>query len=297
MIVELTNACNLRCKMCGIWREEGRLEISIDRYEELLRQKAARKLKLIALTGGEPFLLWNLYDYYESARRFLPRAHVNISTNGQCTERTLEFLRRADARATSVTISYDGVVSHDRIRGVEGSAETVLNTARCIRVRHPRVGLSLKLTITSDNHSELLDTALKCKQMGIPLRIKTLEKLKCHQSRSPSEVEDPDYSDEVIDSISQQAQKILKMGIETNRQYVMKLISKCKGAKLPCGCSPRDLFVGVDGKLFLCRKREPIGNILREPLDVIWNSPQKVERVKEMKKCEGDPVGLLFTHR
>jgi len=295
-MIELTNLCNLRCVMCGIWEETPKQIFDLALYEGLLHQKAIRNAPVLALTGGEPFLIKTFSDYYTLARKHSPRSHINISTNGYYTERTLDFLAWADRTCTSITISYDGIRSHDQIRRTEGSQHHLLETATAIRSRYPEVNLSLKLTITNDNYGELLDTARQCQELGIPFRFKTLEKLQCHQGRSPSPVDGPEYSDAILASINEQARQVLALGIDTNRQYIRKLVSKNSGRTVPCSCSPRIVFVGIDGKVFLCRRKNPIGNIHRQSLDHIWASAEKTAAVKEMSTCVGAPIGLGFSN-
>jgi MoaA/NifB/PqqE/SkfB family radical SAM enzyme len=296
VMIELTNLCNLRCYMCGIWEESPKKIFDLDLYARLVSRPPVRNARVLALTGGEPFLIKNFVEYYELARTRSPRSHINVSTNGYYTDRTVEFLEQADRRRTSVTISYDGVRSHDVIRGVEGSQQKLLETATQIRKRFPEVRLSLKLTVTNDNYSEILDTAQQCKEMDVPFRFKTLEKLNCHQGRFPSPVTGPEYDDEILDSITEQGRAVLGLGIDTNRNYIEALTRKNTGGMAPCTCSPRTLFVGIDGKVFLCRKMDAIGNVRDEGMDEIWASEQKRAVVKEMTSCQGAPMGLGFTH-
>lgn len=296
VMIELTNLCNLRCVMCGIWEELPNRVFALDRFAAVVGTRPVRNARAIALTGGEPFMIGNLADYYEIVRARSPWSHVNLSTNGWYTERTLELLARTDRRRTSVTISYDGLRSHDAIRRTEGSRERLLETARRVRARFPEVALSLKMTITNENHGEILDTAKECRVLGIPFRMKTLEKLVCHQGRFPSPVTGPEYDDAIVASISEQARQVLELGIETNRDYIRSLIGKNAGTDEPCSCSPRTLFVGIDGKVFLCRRRAPIGDLASEGIGGIWGSPAKRDAVLQMKACRGAALGLGFRH-
>ena len=295
-MLELTNLCNLRCVMCGIWSERPHVSIDLDEFQGLLEQRTVRNVPVLALTGGEPFMMGDFEEYYRRAAAASPRSHINISTNGWYVDRTLELLARVDRRRISVTISYDGVRSHDAVRRVAGSGQRLLATATGIRRRYPEVPLSLKMTVTNDNHGEILDTARQCRDLDIPFRFKTLEKLRCHQSRSPSDIDGPEYDDAILRSITEQGEAVLGLGIETNAQYIRALISKNTTGCAPCSCSPRTLFVGVDGNVFLCRRKDPIGNVRRQPLDEIWRSASKRERVSEMATCPGPPLGLGFVN-
>jgi hypothetical protein len=295
-MLELTNLCNLRCAMCGIWSERPNVSIPIGDFQRLLEQKTIRNAPVLGLTGGEPFMLEDFEDYYGRVAKTCPRSHINISTNGWYTKRTLDLLSRGDRRRTSVTISYDGVRSHDAVRRVEGSQEKLLDTATRIRSEFPEVRLSLKLTVTDDNYQEIEDTARQCQELEIPFRFKTLEKLQCHQSRSPADIEGPEYDAATLSAISKQANAVLEMGISTNHEYIKRLIRKNETGQGACSCSARTLFVGIDGKVFLCRQKDPIGNLKANSLDEIWASAVRKQRVREMGVCTGAPLGLGFTH-
>ncbi len=292
--VELTNHCNLRCKMCGIWAENPKLTISPARCEEVLSDPVFSQLRVISLTGGEPFLLGDLADYYRVARRVRPHAHVNVSSNGYYTDRTLDFFAQTEPGTVSLTISYDGIHSHDSVRGVVGSAARLIATAVAVRDGFPSVPLSLKLTVNDENYAEILETAEQCRALGIPFRFKTLEKLKCHQNRYPSEIAGPDYSAEMRAAIRTQAEQILATGAETNRRYLRALRRKFSGATTACHCSERTVFLGVDGKVFLCRKKDPIGNVFDATPDTIWHAPDRRARLQEMRVCGGDPQELSY---
>lgn len=296
LMVELTNLCNLRCKMCGIWEERPKRTLDAGTLDAVLGQQPFAHLSVIALTGGEPFLILNLRDYHAVARRRRPRAHINISTNGFYTDRTVEFLGDVQDTNLSVTISYDGVRSHDEIRGVEGSAEKLLETAKRIRYEFPAVKVSLKLTAMAENHAEILDTAQQCKDLGIPFRFKTLEKLECHQSRFPSPIQGPNYDATIVRSIATQARQVLDLGVETNADYLHDLLRLYDGKPVNCSCTERTVFLGFDGQIFLCRKMGSIGNALTQPLDEIWKSDQKAAILQQMKNCDAARDTLGFRH-
>jgi MoaA/NifB/PqqE/SkfB family radical SAM enzyme len=297
LMVELTNLCNLRCKMCGIWEEKPKRTMGLGEFEEIFDQETTRGVKVVALTGGEPFLIPEFFDYYATARRRRGKAHINVSSNGFYTEKTLEFFRRAGDRNLSITISYDGARSHDAIRGVAGSAAKLLETARAVKREFPANGVSLKMTVMAENHGEVAETARQCKEMGIPFRMKTLEKLnECHQSRFPSEVTGPNYDPTMVKTIAGQVREVAGMGVETNREYLQDLLRVYEGESVACSCSPRTMFVGFDGKVFLCRKKSPIGNALEEGLDAIWNGEMKKHVVEQMAACRATGDTLGFRH-
>lgn len=282
--------------MCGIWEDKPKMDIEPGMFEQLLGQKTLSRLRVISFTGGEPFALDKLGDYYRIARARKRHAHINISTNGFYVDRTLNFLAHSRPQNLSITISYDGIRSHDAIRGVEGSAQKLLETAGQIRDGFPGVILSLKMTVTNDNHEEILETARQSRELGIAFRFKTLEKLNCHQGRFPSEISGPEYSENIIDSITRQAREVLALGIETNSGYLKMLIRMNSGVPVSCNCSARTLFIGVDGKVFLCRRKNEIGNVRQQSLDDIWASCERNAILNQMRHCDESILSLSYSN-
>lgn len=293
---ELTNLCNLRCKMCGIWAEPQKKVMGLEQFEKIISNKDFRNIKTIALTGGEPFLIKDLDNYFKKARKKFPKTHINISTNGFLTQQIVDFSEQMDDRS-SITISYDGIDSHDNIRGVGGSSKRLLETAIKLNELRPNIKVSLKLTITPFNYSEILRTAIQVSELGIPFRFKTMEKLNCHQNRYKSEISEPDYSKEMIDSITEQSKEILKMETDINRDYVTKMLRKLGGENVSCNCSKKTLFFGIDGNVFLCRRKDPIGNLNLKGFDEIWSSEEKLSIFKEMKECkQRSEISLTYSN-
>jgi len=157
-------------------------------------------------------------------------------------------------------------------------------------VRHdfPAVTLSLKMVVTNGNHGEILDTARRCSDLGVAFRLKTLEKLNCHQGRFPSEISEPDYEDDVIGSIVSQSRQL--------GEYLQKLIRMSSGEEVSCNCSPRTVFIGVDGKVFLCRRKQEIGDVNLQSMDEIWQSTTQEAMLAEMKRCQEGLFSLSYSN-
>jgi len=122
----LTNACNLRCRMCAQWSEEGyiratperRGELTLDAWKGLVDELAAHQVKAVLLRGGEPFLFPEIVPLMEHihARGIF----TAIDTNGTQLERfAADIVRLGDIH---LTVSVDGPEPvHDQVRGVPGT--------------------------------------------------------------------------------------------------------------------------------------------------------------------------------
>jgi MoaA/NifB/PqqE/SkfB family radical SAM enzyme len=125
----VTNTCNLKCRMCGQWSEEGYMhdraqpggkeaQLALTEWKRLVDEAAAHKTATILIRGGEPFLyphIMELLTYIHSRGIF-----IAIDTNGTRLEKyAAELVRLGHIH---LTFSVDGPEKiHDHVRGVKGS--------------------------------------------------------------------------------------------------------------------------------------------------------------------------------
>ena len=116
----VTGRCNLRCRHCYMDAPEARYgELPTEDMLRLLDQFERAGVQRVHLTGGEPLLRGDLWDLVgELAER---RIGVHqISTNGLLLDDgALARLRACDVDPI-LHFSYDGVGSHDSMRGLDG---------------------------------------------------------------------------------------------------------------------------------------------------------------------------------
>ena len=125
LIVELTTACNLRCKTCYISAAKAHdRELTTREVKNLLEEASGHGTKTAAFLGGEPFLRPDLSELVESALALF--AEVQVSTNGTIANE--EFFRRfSGSPRLVVQVSMDGPDpdSNDAIRGKGSHAKAM----------------------------------------------------------------------------------------------------------------------------------------------------------------------------
>jgi Predicted Fe-S oxidoreductases len=122
----ITNSCNLRCRMCGQWSEEGYIHsakenlqhsLNLADWKRLTDELAAHQISSVILRGGEPFLfpdIIELLEYINSKGIF-----ISIDTNGTMLKKYASDLVRIGN--IHITISVDGPEEiHDKVRGMKG---------------------------------------------------------------------------------------------------------------------------------------------------------------------------------
>ncbi|MFH1715174.1 MAG: radical SAM protein [Elusimicrobiota bacterium] len=120
----VTYKCNLRCKMCNIWKKnDERQEVSLADIKNFF--KHADKFSWVGITGGEPFLrndIQDISDVIINESKYLSALHY--ATNGFLSDRIIETVKniRKDHKNQRLvfTVSIDGHPElHNDIRGIE----------------------------------------------------------------------------------------------------------------------------------------------------------------------------------
>ena len=160
----VTFRCNCRCRMCDVWRKDPVPEVEPSFY---LRLPAS--LKLVNLTGGEPFLRADLPEIAEAVTERCPGVTLHVSTNGLATDRIVESslrIRRVNRRV-GVRISLDGLgAEHDRVRGVPGAFKKAEGTMQALQQAGLR-DLGFAFTLTAGNEGHLLPAYRFARRMGV----------------------------------------------------------------------------------------------------------------------------------
>lgn len=113
--LNLTNNCNLRCRMCDVWRRKDRSEISTEKWEEIIN-KISDHVVQISFTGGEPTLrkdLPKLIDYVYDIGLF-----AGMATNGTLLHKVLP---KCEGKLFFLSVSLDNATrsSYLKQRGVD----------------------------------------------------------------------------------------------------------------------------------------------------------------------------------
>ena len=149
----VTNACNLRCKMCGQWSEEGYMHepprhatpMKLADWRRLVDEAAAHGVSTILIRGGEPFLVPGIIDLVRhiSAKGIF----TSIDSNGTRLAQVADDLVRIPR--VHVTISVDGPEAiHDSVRSVPGCYRQIAGAVQALHEAEKRHGTTISKSIT-----------------------------------------------------------------------------------------------------------------------------------------------------
>jgi MoaA/NifB/PqqE/SkfB family radical SAM enzyme len=173
----MTHLCNLRCKMCGQWGEEGtskylspeqlRQQLSLDELKNLVDELAAFKPN-ITLFGGEPLLHTGCVELIKHIHE--RGMHTLMISNGSLLSGCAAGL--VDAGLDELNVSLDGYGElHDEIRGMPGLFEKIFGGLKEVqRVKRERKIkkplINLQCTMMKDNYTRLDGVLRAAEELG-----------------------------------------------------------------------------------------------------------------------------------
>jgi radical SAM protein with 4Fe4S-binding SPASM domain len=187
---ELTERCNLACRMCYVCQASGDAalrakELSAAAWVDLARQAADNGMVFLLLTGGEVFLRPDFFEIYTPLTRL--GLVLTLFTNGTLiTDAIAARLAEAPPSRTEITLYGATAATYEAVTGLPGSY------ARCCAgieaLVKQRVPLGLKTTITRQNVGELDAMRQMAHAWGLPFSAGWL--LSKRRDGAPSDVED-----------------------------------------------------------------------------------------------------------
>ncbi len=174
--IKITNACNLRCKMCAQWGEKGynfdkptsviKETVPLAVYKKMVDDVAHLK-PFVYIWGGEPFM----YPDLMPLMRYMKEKNIifSVVTNGTWLKENAEEI--VDAGWDALMLSLDGPKHiHDSIRGKEGTFDTLMEGIQAVKEEKAKRNsikpyIMMLSTTTKDNAaylSEIFQAAEDC---------------------------------------------------------------------------------------------------------------------------------------
>ena len=167
----VTYSCQSRCRTCNIWNiylkepKKRKNELTLDEIEKIFA--SIGHVYFFNVSGGEPFLRKDLTDIIILAIQHLRPGIFHIPTNAILSEvierevrKMLTYMAEHDYKVPfTVKPSMDGVgPEHDRIRGVQGNFEKVMDTVerlKKLQQEFPFFHVELGTVISRENMDQI----------------------------------------------------------------------------------------------------------------------------------------------
>jgi len=173
--IEVTNACNMKCKMCHKWEwylknRDKDTTLSKKKIMEILGELSSIGVKSVLFSGGEPLLRNDICELIDYANKLGLKG--TVVTNG--TLLTKEIARCILKNDWQIAFSIDGSNSkiHDNIRGVGGSFDRVIKAIEIAKNERDKLGkghIRGHFVIQNENISDIDNFTKMSKKWGLEI--------------------------------------------------------------------------------------------------------------------------------
>ncbi len=293
------SACNCRCVMCDIWKDNKNLkQLNEDDVSKLLGSLKKFGTQQVLMSGGEAMLHPKFFRFCEMLQAHNIR--ITLLSTGLTLEKNAEQVLRL---VSDVIVSLDGDPdTHDRIRNIPGAFEKMAAAVSLLKKMNPSFRITARTVIHGINFRKwpaIIETA---KNMGVdqisflPADVSShafnREVLWSEQKQNEilvSKNELPELK-EILSNIAQRFSNEFKSRfIAENPDKLRNIYSyyaACHGlTPFPfkrCNAPWVSAVVEADGTVRPCFFHEAIGNIHHDSLDKILNSETGMHFRKEL---------------
>jgi radical SAM protein with 4Fe4S-binding SPASM domain len=284
--IALTYRCNNKCRFCyaySPYRESG--EMTTDEVKHVIDIIADdAHVPSLSFTGGEPTLREDLFELIRYGRS--KGLRMNLITNGRRCKDKAFVDSLVDAGLNSAQVSIEGPTAevHDYIVGISGAFEDTVQGVK--NLRETDIYTHCNTTICQPNvehleelvdfHADELD--LSYFSMNMVIYTGSAAKMRDELQVTYSEIAD------IVKRVKRRANKkgIQFVWYAPTPVCLFNPIAHGLGAK-NCACCDGLISIDAEGGLLPCSSfSEPVGNILKDGFEKVWNNrASKFWRAKE----------------
>lgn len=166
--VFLTNRCNLRCRMCSIWTDKKKSDLSLRQVTDLVDSVSPR-LCYLSFSGGEPLLVDGIMDMIAHAAKKV--AYVHLVSNGILVTRSAA-MALASTGLSEISISLDGEKSwHNAVRNSDKSFDAAVAAVENMKRHAPRVSVVINSVLFPEAPQQVLKAAAIARELGVKCKV------------------------------------------------------------------------------------------------------------------------------
>lgn len=304
------SACNCRCVMCDIWKDNQNLkQLTEDDIWDLLNTFRKFETRQVLMSGGEALLHPNFFRFCEILRN--ESIKVSLLSTGLTLKK---YAAQLVENVYEIIVSLDGdAATHDTIRNIPGAYEKLKEGVKTIKSLSPGFRVTGRTVIHRLNFQKWPDIIDAAKEIGLD-----------QISFLPADVSSHAFNREVLWSDARQHEILLEkddvpelrniihhLTVSYKKDFETKFIAEseekilriykyygaCYGLnEFPykkCNAPWVSAVVEADGTVRPCFFHPAFGNIHDQPLDTILNSDKAIEFRKNLdidtndicKKC------------
>lgn len=263
----ITHACNSRCPSCSYWTKGSSNKLGIDEVKHLADELWAFGVRIITLTGGEPFMRRDTLDIIRlfSRRGF----RVTINTNGILLDKAM-IGQLASIPDLHIVVSLDSLDegTYSLLRGVN-SLKQVLGALSSLK-RYTPHEIRVFTLVSGYNYREVPQILDFCKEKGYHISLYPVMTGKRGRWFTSNRMIHSGQDTKEIAALFEELAKRSKRD-----RHLFGFSSIYRGAARflrgepmgKCGAGEVLLQISPDGKVSACPEMEPFCDIRKERLE------------------------------
>ncbi len=296
---EVVSECNHKCIHCyNYWRASNIDVVKHSDFNAITDKIIARKPVYVAITGGEPLLVFNEIKPCIS-RMIEAGIRISISSNGTLiTEEIANFYERNNIDTVISFPSIDPEIC-DKVCNAEGVVHKLEGKLEILK-RH-KIPVTINIVLTKLNLPTLYDTLIAIKQWGFTARVGIAQRpINASEEYIKYELDRNDFRHIVKECIRAKRELMLDVdfsvcvpdcAFDSEEEYL-------EVDKGDCYAGTIAYSIGTDGSVKACQcDIKTYGNILRDDFEAIYEKmsewrnggmiPSECEHCNRVYTCRG----------
>jgi len=287
------SACNCRCVMCDIWKDNKNLkQLTEEDVKDLLSSLKKFETKQVVMSGGEALLHPNFFRFCEILQN--EGIKISLLSTGLTIKKNAELLLKW---VNDIIVSIDGdEILHDSIRNIPGSFNKIREGVAHIKSINPNYKITARTVIHKLNYKSWPSIIESTKQMGLDQISFLPADVSSHafnrevlwndakQNEIMLQKEELPVLQEIIDYVIQKYQSEFSnrfiaespLKIQKIHDYYAALHNLNPFPYKKCNAPWVSTVIEADGTVRPCFFHDALGNIHDDSLDEILNSEEVI---------------------
>jgi len=288
--IRLTENCNSKCITCNYWKKKWEDRISTHDAIKIIQKLKKIKIERIRFTGGEPLLRKDFFEIIDTINNG-DFKKITVATNGLLLKKYADKIN--NSCITDLGVSIDGMSeTNDMIRGIKGYFNTVFEGISKIKKR-----VTVMTTLNQYNAYELDELINLCEDYGVLWDFNLLDnRLFFLKGNNLSNIwPDKNAVNHIMYVIRKNMNRpVLKRINQLQLNYAEQYLKRLPIDEPRCYLGYTDIDIDSSGNLWTgCYVLPPIGNVLKDEIEVLLNSNSYKKRLLKMlnRECPGCTCG------
>lgn len=264
--------CNQKCVHCYAAGQPSseEQELSTEEWKKIIDTCRGIGVSQVTFTGGEPTMRDDLFELIEYARWFITR----LNTNGiKLTPEYCQGLKKASLDSMQITFYSCDEAVHNALVGAQGYKDTVAGIDNALAAG---INLSINTPLCTMNRN-YVDTLKFLHEKGV-IYVTCSGLITTGNAAGEASGALQLTEEEIKEVLKEAVEYCFANGMEisfTSPGWVSEGFCRELGINVPtCGACLSNMAITPGGNVVPCQSwlsSEPLGNLLKEPWDNIWN--------------------------